>query len=40
MERAGMTVSHGPGGLVRGVAMREFWSPPATTRPDDVHAAD
>jgi GNAT superfamily N-acetyltransferase len=40
MERAGMTVSHGPGGLVRGVAMREFWSPPATTRADDVHAAD
>jgi GNAT superfamily N-acetyltransferase len=40
MERAGMTVSHGPGGLVRGVAMREFWSPPATTRPDDAHAAD
>jgi RimJ/RimL family protein N-acetyltransferase len=27
MERAGMTISHGPGGLVRGVAMREFWRP-------------
>jgi RimJ/RimL family protein N-acetyltransferase len=40
MGRAGMTVSHGPGGLVRGVAMREFWTPPATSRPADVPAAD
>jgi len=40
MERAGMTVSHGPGGLVRGVAMREFWTPPATSRPDDDPGAD
>jgi len=40
MERAGMTISHGPGGLVRGVAMREYWTPPATIRPDAASAAD
>ena len=40
MERAGMTMSHGPGGLVRGVAMREFWTRPATNRPDGASAAD
>lgn len=40
MQRAGMVLSHGPGGLVRGVAMRDFWTPPATTRPDDRSAAD
>jgi len=40
MARAGMTVSHGPGGLVRGVAMREFWSPPPTHRPDAPSMAD
>ncbi len=39
MTRAGMTVSHGPGGLVRGVAMREFWTPPEANRPDDAAAA-
>ena len=40
MARAGMTISHGPGGLVRGVAMREFWTPVATIRPDGAPAAD
>ncbi len=40
MARAGMTVSHGPGGLVRGVAMREFWSPPPIHRPDAPSMAD
>jgi RimJ/RimL family protein N-acetyltransferase len=40
MERAGMTISHGPGGLVRGVAMREFWHPPRADRPDGPGAGD
>lgn len=37
MRRAGMTISHGPGGLVRGVAMRAFWRPPAGA---DGHPSD
>jgi RimJ/RimL family protein N-acetyltransferase len=40
MERARMTISHGPGGLVRGVAMRDFWTPPPTRLPADAHPAD
>jgi len=40
MERAGMTISHGPGGLVRGVAMREFWRPTRADRPDGPGAGD
>ncbi len=34
MERAAMNISHGPGGLMRGVALREFWTPPGSNRPD------
>ncbi len=40
MERAGMTISHGPGGLVRGVAMRDFWRPAPAGHPDAAGAAD
>jgi hypothetical protein len=40
MERAGMTISHGPGGLVRGVAMRDFWRPGRADLPDGPGAAD
>ena len=39
MERAGMTISHGPGGLVRGVAMRDFWRPGRADHPDGPGAA-
>jgi RimJ/RimL family protein N-acetyltransferase len=38
MERVGMTVSHGPGGLVRGVAIRDFWR--AGDTPDRHSPAD
>jgi RimJ/RimL family protein N-acetyltransferase len=38
MERAGMNVTHGPGGLVRGVALRDFWIPVGSNRPDDPPA--
>jgi RimJ/RimL family protein N-acetyltransferase len=34
MERAAMSISHGPGGLIRGVALRDFWTPPRSNRPD------
>jgi ribosomal-protein-alanine N-acetyltransferase len=40
MERAGMTVSHGPGGLVRGVAVRGFWAPSGPGRPDGSGTGD
>ena len=38
MRRAGMRVSHGPGGLVRGVAIRGDWSPRESGPPDDPGA--
>lgn len=38
MERSGMNVSHGPGGLMRGVALRGQWTPPGSNRPDDPAA--
>ena len=38
MRRAGMHVSHGPGGLVRGVAIRGIWGPGGSGPPDDSGA--
>jgi RimJ/RimL family protein N-acetyltransferase len=40
MERAGMTISHGPGGLVRGVAVRGFWAPPGPGATDGPGTGD
>jgi GNAT superfamily N-acetyltransferase len=40
MARTGMSVRHGPGGLVRGVALRESWMPPGARRADDDPGAN
>jgi len=39
MQRAGMKVSHGPGGLMRGVALRDHWTPPMANGPDEPSAS-